>query len=163
MKRTVFVCSVILAMAIAVTAAAPGDQQGKTVPRDISGAMSGMFAFTGPWEGPWIVEGNASGTVTHLGLAQMHTTHTTSADGIVSGGTFEIIAANGDRIRGSYSASGTWVGEFEVKGTASFFIEEGTGRFKGASGTIGADFFETLASDYWSAEVEWLLDGTIAY
>jgi len=152
-----------LVFAIAALAAA-ADPGTRTVPRLIGGSMDGRFAFEGPWEGPWTTTGNVTGTLRHLGLAKMYTTHTASSDGTLSGGVFTIVAANGDEIRGSYTASGTWISDTQVLGAAAFSIEEGTGRFANASGTINAAFLETLDDPTWaSAKVSWTLNGTVSY
>jgi hypothetical protein len=163
MRKTAFTCSLFLVLAIAaVTAAA--DPGAKTVPRVILGAMEGRFVFTGPWEGPWTTTGDVTGTLRHLGLAKMHTTHTASPDGTISGGEFTIVAANGDEIRGSYTASGGWISATQVLGTAAFTIEGGTGRFANASGEITAGFLETLDDpSFYSAKVNWTLEGTVRY
>ncbi len=163
MKRTALTCSFFLVLAIATMAAA-ADPGTRTVPRLIGGSMDGRFLFTGPWEGPWTTTGDVTGTLRHLGLAKMYTTHTASPDGTLSGGVFKIVAANGDEIRGSYTASGTWISDTQVLGAADFLIEEGTGRFAYASGTITAAFLETLDDPTWaSAKVSWTLNGTVSY
>jgi len=166
MKRTALVCSLILAMAIAVTAAAPGGQRGKTVPRDISGSMSGAFSFVwvGPGDWDFTTEGDAAGTLTHLGLAQLITSHTPdTVGGTLSDGTFTIVAANGDEIRGIYAGSGSGEYPNPVQGTAVFFVRGGSGRFARATGTLNADFLEVFSADGWSAQVEWFLEGTVHY
>ena len=164
MKRIALSCSLLLALAIVALAAAPDSQGTKTVPRYTSGVMDGRFAFAGPYEGPWNVTGDVTGPLRHLGLAKMYTTHTTSAQGIISGGTFTIVAANGDEISGTYTASGSYISADQVLGTAALLIEEGTGRFEGATGTIDASFLETLDDPSWaSAKVSWTLGGTVNY
>jgi hypothetical protein len=164
MKRTALSCSLLLALAIAATAAAPDGQEKKTVPRDISGVMDGRFTFAGPSAGPWTTTGDTAGTLSHLGLSEMYTTHTASPDGTISGGTFEIVAANGDEIRGTYTASGTWISDTQVLGTATLLIGEGTGRFARATGTINAAFLETFDDPtFYSAKVTWTLEGTVRY
>jgi hypothetical protein len=164
MKRRVVSCVLFLAMAISAVAAASDGQGTKTIPRDISGVMDGRFTFTGPWEGPWTTSGDVTGTLRHLGLAKMYTTHTASPDGTLSGGQFTIVAANGDKIRGHYTASGSWISGTQVLGTAAFLVEEGTGRFARARGTITAAFLETFDDpSYGSAKVTWTLEGTVRY
>jgi hypothetical protein len=147
------------------TAAAQAAKGPKTVPRSVTGTLDGRFIFEGPWEGPWTTTGDAAGTLTHLGLARIRTTHTASPDGTISGGTFEIAAANGDSIQGSYTASGVAISyvPYIVAGTAALRIEQGTGRFDGATGTIEATFLETLDADYSGAHVRWTLSGTVNY
>lgn len=74
------------------------------------------------------------------------------------------MAANGDEIRGSYTASGTWISGTQVLGSAAFTIEEGTGRFAHATGDITAAFLETFDDpSYASAKVSWTLEGTVRY
>ena len=147
------------------TAAVQAAQGPRTVPRDLTGVLNGRFTFAGPWEGPWTATGDAAGTLTHLGLSRLHTTHTTGADGTISGGSFEIIAANGDTIQGSYTASGEAISyvPYVVAGKATLRIEQGSGRFYGATGTIEAVFLETVDADFWGANVRWTLTGIVNY
>jgi hypothetical protein len=147
------------------TAAVQAAQEPRTVPRDLSGVLDGRFTFAGPVEGPWNATGDAAGTLTHLGLSRLHTTHTTGADGTISGGSFEIVAANGDGIQGSYTASGEAISyvPYVVAGKATLRIEQGSGRFDGATGTIEAVFLETVDADFWGANVRWTLTGIVNY
>ena len=164
MKRTALVCAFFLALGIAALAVAPDSGGAKSVPRLVSGVMDGRFVFEGPWEGPWTTTGDVTGTLRHLGLSKLHTRHTASPDGTISGGTFEIAAANGDTLWGSYEASGTWASPTEVQGNAQFVIAGGTGRFAGATGTLTAGFLETFDDPTWaSARVTWALVGTVKY
>jgi len=164
MRRMALSCSLILALAIVAIAAAPDSQGTKTVPRLVGGVMDGRFTFAGPWEGPWTTTGDVTGTLRHLGLAKMYTQHTASPDGTLSGGIFTIVAANGDEIRGTYTASGEWISATQVLATASLLIESGTGRFARARGTIAGAFLETFDDpSYGSARVVWTLEGTVNY
>jgi hypothetical protein len=163
MKRTALSCSLFLALAIAAVAAAPNSQGKKTVPRDISGVMDGRFTFRGPVQGPWTTTGDTTGTLGDLGLVRMYTTHTADADGTLSDGEFRIVAANGDEIRGTYTASGFVISNYtQALAMATFSIEKGTGRFAHARGTINAAFLETFDDPSWaSAKVTWALEGTV--
>jgi len=164
MRRMAWACSLFLALAIVAVAAAPDSQANKTVPRSVGGAMDGRFTFVGEDTGPWTTTGDVKGTLRHLGLAKMYTRHTASPDGTLSDGTFAIVAANGDEIRGTYTASGEWISGTQVLGAASLLIESGTGRFARARGTITAAFLETFDDPtYASAIVAWTLDGTVNY
>ena len=165
MKRTTSVCSLFLVLAIAAMAAAADSPGTKTVPRVILGAMEGRFDFAGPETGPWTTTGNVTGTLRHLGLAKMTTTHTAAPDGTISGGEFTIVAANGDEILGSYTASGAWSSDYtQVLGSAAFTVEGGTGRFAHATGDITAAFLETFDDPtFYSARVNWTLQGTVRY
>jgi hypothetical protein len=147
------------------SAAAP-----KTVPRDVSGTLDGRFDFTRTWGAEWwqfYSDSHATGTVSHLGLAHLYTTHVPNLDtGALEQGTFKIVAANGDEIRGTYVGAATYdaLRADLVHGAATFVISGGTGRFDGATGTITATFLETLDDPSWaSAKVAWTLAGTVNY
>jgi len=163
MKKLAVLCMLALAVAIPVLAVAQ-DNQSKTVSRDMSGVMDGRFGFEGPWEGPWNVTGDLAGTVSHLGLSAMYTNHMTYASGTIADGTFTIVAANGDEILGTYTASAGYISDDQALGHATLSVTGGTGRFARATGTIHADFLETLDDPTWaSAKVTWFLDGKIDY
>ncbi len=164
MKKIAGSSTVLLVIAMAALAASPPVQRQQSVARHMTGMLDGRFTFTGPWEGPWDVTGALTGTVTHLGLARMSTTHVSSPEGTISGGTFEMTAANGDTILGTYTATGQWISNDQVLGAATLEITGGTGRFVGASGTITAAFLETFDDPtFASAKVTWTLDGTVHY
>ncbi len=164
MKKTALICVLALAVAIPVLAVSKSNNQAKIVPRVVSAVMDGRFAFGGPENGPWNVNGDLSGTMRHLGLSAMYTSHTTYPDGSITDGTFMIEAANGDLILGTYTASAEMISEFQVLGNAILLITGGTGRFALAGGTINASFLETLDDPSWaSAKVTWYLSGAIYY
>jgi hypothetical protein len=164
MKKTALLCVLVLAMAIPALPAGESNNQAKIVPRAVNGVMDGRFAFDGPWEGPWTVTGDLSGTLRHLGLSGMYTSHTTSPVGFITDGAFTIEAANGDIIQGTYTASAEMISEDQVLGTATLSIMGGTGRVACATGMINASFLETLDDpNYASAKVTWNLAGTIYY
>jgi len=143
---------------------APANEGSRMVPRDVTGDLDGRFTFAGPWVGPWEVSGDVTGTLSHLGLTRMHTMHTTTSSGTISGGVFEVVAANGDEIQGTYTATGAWVSADQVLGAATLVISGGTGRFACATGTITATFLETIDDPTWaSAKVTWTLTGTVNY
>lgn len=164
MKKIAFLSVLALVLTIPNIVISKSDNNAKIVPRQMSGTMDGRFAFGGPWEGPWEVTGDLSGTLHHLGLSGMQTSHTTSPEGGISGGTFTIESANGDLIQGEYTASAYYISEDQVEGAATLSITGGTGRFDRATGTVNASFLETLDDPTWaSAGVTWYLDGTIFY
>lgn len=141
-----------------------------TVPRAVTGALDGRFDFTRTWGSEWwqfYSDSDATGTLSHLGLARLHTTHVPNlATGALEDGTFTIVAANGDEIRGTYQGTATYdaLRADLVHGAATFVISGGTGRFAGATGTIAATFLETLDDPTWaSARVAWTLSGTVNY
>ena len=166
MKKIALSCLLFLALAIAAMAAAPVTQRNETVPRDISGVMDGRFTFE-QWGPDWwdiYTHGDVGGTLRHLGLAKIYTTHTPHLDGTLSDGTFTIVAANGDKIWGTYEGSGFYISESQVLATTAFLIEGGTGRFARATGMITASFLETFDDPtFYSAKVTWSLVGTVSY
>jgi len=165
MKKISFLCLIALALMFQSTLASQSSNNAKIVARDISGVLDGRFTFSGPWAGPWDVDGCLSGNLRHLGLSEMQTSHITDpVTGSLSGGTFTIESANGDLIQGSYTASADMISDDQVQGTATLSITGGTGRFDGATGTVDASFLETLDDlTYSSAKVTWYLAGTIYY
>ncbi len=166
MKRIMFVLSMILALS---AIAAPGDKENtRTVPRYVCGVLDGSFTFQ-QWGSNWweiYSIGEATGTLRHLGAAEMHTKHTPTLSGDLVDGTFTIVAANGDELRGTYSGTATEVPgkPFHYVGKATLVISGGTGRFNNAEGQIDATFFEILDSfTFESAEVTWTLSGMVSY
>ncbi len=152
------------------TAAAQAAKGPATVPRDIRGTPDGRFDFTRMWGDEWwqfYSDSRATGTISHLGLAFVYTTHVPNfATGALERGTFRIVAASGDEIHGAYEGAATYdaLREDLVHGAATFAISGGTGRFNGATGTIDATFLETLDDPTWaSAKVAWTLAGTVRY
>jgi len=152
------------------TAAAQAAKGPKTVPRYVAGTLNGRFDFTHLWGTEWwefYSDSDAAGTLSHLGLAQVKTRHIPNLEtGALEQGTFTIVAANGDEIRGTYEGTATYdaVRADLVHGAATFVISGGTGRFDGATGTITASFLETLDDPTWaSAKVAWTLTGTVNY
>jgi hypothetical protein len=156
--------------AVSATAAAQAATGAKTVPRYVSGALDGRFDFTRVWGTEWwefYSDSHAKGTLSHLGLSQIYTTHIPNlGTGALEQGDFRIVAANGDEIRGTYEGAATYdeLRADLVHGAATFVISGGTGRFDGATGTITATFLETLDDPSWaSAKVAWTLAGTVNY
>jgi len=156
MKKTALVCSLILAMAIAVTAAARDNERERTVSRDIWGVVNGGFTFVYFGSGDYDFDtiGGATGTLSPLGLVTLSTKHRPTADGRLDG-TFEIVAANGDKIRGTYTGTAEWVTYVppQLVGTVILEISGGTGRFAHASGSINASFLETPLNGNWYVPV----------
>jgi len=162
--------SALVTAANTAMAAEPASQ-GKPVPRRVEGVMDGRFSFTRLWGDEWwqfYSDGDCSGTLTHLGLARLLTTHIPDLDsGALTEATFTIIAANGDEIRGTYAGVAVLDAEHPdllAHGTATFVITAGSGRFSGATGSFSATFLETFDDPYWlSAKVVWTLDGSVTY
>jgi hypothetical protein len=145
--------------------------QGRQVTRHVTGTMTGRFDFTRLWGTEWwefYSDSDCRGTVSHLGLARLYTTHIPDIDtGQLTEGTFRIVAANGDKIRGTYTGSAVPDAEqpaLLAHGTATLVVSGGTGRFAHATGSIDATFLETFDDPSWaSAGVVWTLDGSVSY
>lgn len=91
--------------------------------------------------GTLLVSLDGGGTATQVGRYTITNAHCLDlATGAFRNGTFIKIAANGDRLFGTYTGAGTVlvppapVGRFAVSGTLTF--TGGTGRFAGATGTL---------------------------
>ena len=163
MKRTALACSVFLALAVVAVAAAPDDQRTRPVARYISGALDGTFTFEN-WGTPdAVTNGEASGTLRHLGLAQLYTRHQPNDDGTLRHGAFKIVAADGDFLWGKYEGAGYWdPNGYQVQGDAQFVVSGGTGRFAHARGTLNAVLVETFDAAF-NCTVTWALEGTVSY
>jgi len=160
----------VSATAAAAAAIAPAAHGPRVVAREVNGVLKGRFDFTRLWGTEWwefYSDSTCAGTVTHLGLSELRTTHIPDmTTGALTGGTFTLVAANGDEIHGTYEGLGTADPERPdlVHGEAAFVITGGTGRFEGATGTFTATFIEVLDDPTWaSAGVTWTLGGTVAY
>jgi len=149
---------------------AAASQSGQ-VTRHFAGTLAGRFDFTRLWGSAWwefYSDGDCTGTVSHLGLSRLYTTHVPNLEtGQLTDGTFELVAANGDRIQGTYTGAAAYDAEHPdelAHGTATFVVSGGTGRFSGATGGIDATFLETFDDPSWeSAGVVWTLDGNVSY
>jgi hypothetical protein len=152
-----------------VSAASAGQSQ--QVLRHIEGKVSGRFDFTRLWGNEWwefYSDSDCRGTVSHLGLSRLYTTHIPDlATGALTEGSFKIVAANGDEIQGTYTGVAVYDAErpdLLAHGTAAFVITGGTGRFACATGSINATFLESFDDPSWaSAGVVWTLDGSVSY
>lgn len=160
-----------LALRDGVTAGVlPTEAGGRMVAREVEGVLGGRFDFTQTWGEEWwqfYSDSTCTGTVTHLGLSTLHTRHLPNLEtGALDQGTFRIVAANGDEIRGTYDGQGVYDPDRAdlVHLTATFVITEGTGRFEGATGSFTVTALEVLDDPTWaSAGVTWTLGGMVTY
>ena len=119
---------------------------GQAVERPFRMQTYGVVVDEGPNLGncPFVtVLAEGEGNATHMGLVSINRTHCfdPTADTPISDGYWEAVAANGDKIWGSYE--GTLVPtDFNDKGEpirgridSPYTIDGGTGRFEGASGS----------------------------
>lgn len=156
--------------ATVTTTVATNGQGGEMVSREVRGTLSGRFDFTRTWGSEWwqfYSDSDVTGTLIHLGLSRMFTTHIPNLEtGALDNGTFKIVAANGDQIVGTFTGTAAYdpVRADVVHGTATFVVSGGTGRFGGATGSFNATALETLDDPSWmSAKVAWTLDGAVKY
>jgi hypothetical protein len=152
-----------------ISTSGTGSTVEQSVARHVAGTLDGRFDFTRTWGSEWwefYSDSDCTGTVSHLGLTRLRTTHIPTMTGALTQGEFTMTAANGDEIRGTYE--GTFASDPDhpavYHATAMFVVASGTGRFAGATGSLTAVFVETLDDPSWaSAAVTWTLAGTIAY
>lgn len=164
--------SVVLAAGIALGAVAAnaGDN---LRPRPIAGTFVGdvhweiLGAGLCAPQQDYITISEATGQMSHLGLATMTENHCAGVDSLPVWGTLAFVAANGDQLWGTvvvgscaYGESGdTWFSE-----TCDYTINGGTGRFGTASGNLQLTVFVTPTADYlgpWPARFVW--KGTVRY
>ena len=86
--------------------------------------------------------GTVEGTATHLGRFTGRLT--AEVTGNTATGTFTFIAANGDRLSGTFAGEGVFMPPNTVTRTEIATIENGTGRFAGATGTFTLVTVDTI-------------------
>ncbi len=167
MKTTALFVSLFLVLAIPAFTGALHGKQANTAPHQITGALEGTITFVPFGSGYFDVYSLsvASGQLKGLGNSNIFTFHIPdpSGSGVVSFGRFFIVAADGNRIQGTYSgttAPGAKPGQ--LIGTADWEITGGTGRFADATGRIQATAVSYMAPSLeWP--VTWVLEGTVYY
>lgn len=91
---------------------------------------------------PWQTLSSFSGTLTHLGQAEWHTSHCTTLDGLqLVNGAGTLVAANGDEIWMTYTADLISHDALPAPPMQLVYLQVnivtgGTGRFEGASGEL---------------------------
>ncbi len=175
-KKVLFVLlSLVLAMSALVLAQ---ERRTQTAPHAISGVLDGTLTFvelpfTSDFPFPYDVGTLAvvSGQVKGIGNTNVFTFHhpappaSDTEPPTVKDGRFFIVAANGDKIQGTYEGT-TEPGEKpnQLIGRAHWVITGGTGRFANATGTIHATAYITVAGfDVYEWPVTWAFEGTIDY
>ncbi len=139
----------------------------QTAAHDVSGMLGGTLHFVPFGTGIYDVNalGVVAGQVKSLGLSNVFTFHQPTPQGTVINGHFWIVAANGDKIQGTYEGTtGPGSAPNQLIGKTDFQISGGTGRFANASGTIHATAYVTaMGFDVFDWPVVWVLEGTINY
>jgi hypothetical protein len=132
LRRLIFLSSLVLAVAALSPAAALGAANGTD--RPLSGTV---IATTHDNLSTGIDTADGTFLFTHLGKGTFHEDATLAS---VTGNTFTLtgtetlVAANGDKLFATVTATGTFTGSSEV--TTVSTITGGTGRFADASGTF---------------------------
>ena len=91
---------------------------------------------------PPSARGTAEGTATHLG--QFTGTFAAEVSGNTATGTFTFTAANGDQLSGTFVGEGVFIPPNTARLTEVATIENGTGRFAGATGTFTMVRLDTI-------------------
>jgi hypothetical protein len=157
-----------VAVALALAPAALADAGGTA--RPFTGTAEGQVTFPVDPSCPLGVRTTwtAIGTLNHLGLAAAAGDHCADLPNLATNGQITLVAANGDRLYGTYSGTnqpgmpppigGTITGDTQVK------ITGGTGRFASAGGQlhmIAHITFEGFDDPTWPAAFTWT--GTLSY
>jgi hypothetical protein len=176
MRRTVLLGSLFLAVALVAMSGTVLAQQGnrtQTASHEISGELLGSINFvdlplSDDFPYPYNVAslGVVAGQVKGLGNSNVFTFHVPTPQGTVMFGRFFIMAADGDKIQGTYEGTTACADSdcTQVIGTTDWVITGGTGRFANATGTIHATAYVIFAGfDNYEWPATWVLEGTIDY
>jgi len=159
-----------LMLLIASTSAIAGGNNPQQ--RPFWGNFSGEATFPssedcGITQVPFQTLSNTEGMMTHMGRSEMFTSHCATPDGSAAvGGMATLVAANGDEVSLTYSATtvaGPPVSPVIIQ-VAEFIIVGGTGRFEGASGMLTGMVYITFEGfDDPAWPIEFVVAGTIVY
>jgi hypothetical protein len=134
MKRHRSAASLALAVMAVLGLAGPG-AAGEQVP--FKGSLEGVVAVT-PLQPPYVsARVNATGNATQLGQFTLAIPHTVNRATGTATGSYQFVAANGDRLIASFSGKAmptATPGVLSIVETAT--ITGGTGRFAGATGSF---------------------------
>jgi hypothetical protein len=134
MKRHSFAASFALAVVVVLGLTGPAAAQ-EQVP--FKGSLEGVVTMT-PLNPPFVsVLVKATGNATHLGKFTLAVPHIVNRANGTATGSYQFVAANGDRLTASFSGKATPTatkGVLSIVETAT--ITGGTGRFAGATGSF---------------------------
>ena len=178
--RKIALCTLLGLIVLVITVTSVSDvKAARTVPHQISGILPGTVTFVElPFSDitdPYYQVGGlsvVSGQLKSLGNSNVFAFHrpvpstSETEPPTIADGRFFIVAANGDRINGSYEGiviPGTEPNQ--LHSIVDWVITGGTGRLENATGTIQADAYVTMPDDPYALEwsVTWILDGTVNY
>jgi len=138
------ILGLLLLTALALPMQASADDQ-----LPLKGSESGTFQLLGPCEASgMILEVTGTGHATKLGsYSGRYRECLDPATGAVTGGTFTLTAANGDKVFGTYSGQAVPTDDPNVVNFKDpGVITGGTGRFAGAGGTMTTSGLANLAT-----------------
>ncbi len=159
MRRPTLLIVLLLVLSLPTTAVAQGKTQ-----RAFKAVLEGSYTFV---EDHAYGLGVARGTAQGLGQTELFCFQQSHPSMVPILTHFFLIAANGDRIIGTYEG-----GHFAITGPASalfeatFQITGGTGRFAQATGELQGKVYLTVPGGYWMAEeygAVWTFEGWIKY
>jgi hypothetical protein len=121
----------------------------------LEGSETGTFRLLGPCEGGMTLEVTGTGHSTMLGnYSSRYRECFDPATGAVTGGTFTLTAANGDKLFGTFSGQARPTGDPAVVAYDDpGVITGGTGRFADAAGTMTTSGHANLASGQYSGTI----------
>ena len=143
MKRLSSAAGLALAVLVVVALAGPV-AAGEQVP--FKGSFDGEVTVT-PLDPPYVmVDIEAAGNATHLGLFTLDIPHVVNRSNRTAVGTYEFTAANGDTLTADFTGVAVPIapGVLYIEETAT--ITGGTGRFAGATGSFSSErLYDTIA------------------
>jgi hypothetical protein len=166
MRRHALFIVLILVLTLPTVAVA----QGKG-PRAFKAVLEGSITFV-PMENPVDIFdvyglGVARGTAQGLGQTELFSFQQSQPDMGPILTHFFLVAANGDRIVGTYDGGRTTItGPASALGEATFVITGGTGRFAQATGELQGKIYLTVPGGNWMATeygAVWTFEGWITY
>jgi hypothetical protein len=166
MRRPALLIVALLVLTLPIMAVA----QAKT-PRAFKAVLEGSITFV-PMEDPVTIYdsyglGVARGTAQGLGQTELFSFQQSQPDMRPILTHFYLVAANGDRIVGTYEGGRTTVtGPASALAEATFVITGGTGRFAQATGELQGKIYLTVPGGNWMAAeygAVWTFEGWITY
>lgn len=129
----------------------------------LKGSLTGTFTFVpdAPPSQIATVHLDASGVASHLGRFTLTAPHRVDVSTLPARavGTFELVAANGDRLTGRFEGTGTLTSPPDGFTVVEIYtVTGGTGRFAGATGTFTAERAVNLTT----LETTGSLEGTLS-
>ncbi len=166
MRRPMLLIVLLLALSLPTTAVAQGKTQ-----HAFKAVLEGSFTFV-PMEDPASVYdsfglGVARGTAQGLGQTELFSFQQSQPSMVPILTHFFLVAANGDRIIGTYEGGRTTItGPASALFEATFQINGGTGRFAQATGELQGKVYLTVPGGDWMAAeygAVWTFQGWITY